>query len=278
MDNDTDEPIPEYQDALAAFHQAFGDELQELIRALPIADGNRVIDLACGDGRYAAWLADRVGPRGQVVAVDLSGSYLDLARRVVGEQAPEGRVGFVEADALRVPLQDGAFDLAWCARSLRSLPDAVEVLRGMARLVRPGGAVAVLEEDALHHLILPWPEDLELALRRAELETLTEQLGQPRSYYAGRRLPQLAREAGLDRVTVSTRAIDRWAPLAKPERAFIDLELAALRDRVVDRIDPEMRAIFDRLVDPGSDAYLPARPDFTMTCIERVVVGHRPES
>ncbi|WP_169977729.1 class I SAM-dependent methyltransferase [Tautonia rosea] len=276
--DDTGETIPDYQESLAAFHQAFGDELQAMIGALPIKNGNRVLDLACGDGRYAVWLADRVGPDGRVVAVDLSGAYLTLARQVVNEEDPAGLVRFVEADVFRVPLEDGSFDLAWCARSLRSLPDAVEVLRGMARLVCPGGAVAVLEEDALHHLILPWPEDLELALRQAELEALAAQIGRPRSYYAGRRLPQLAREAGLERISVSTRAIDRWAPLAEPERAFIDLELAALRRRVTNRLDPEMREVFHRLVDPDSDAYLPARPDFTMTCIERVVVGHRPAS
>lgn len=276
--DDTEDTIPGYQESLAAFHQAFGDELRDLIGALPIAEGNQVLDLACGDGRYAAWLADRVGPEGRVVAVDLSGAYLTMARQVVSEQEPRGLVRFVEADVFRTPLQEGSFDLAWCARSLRSLPDAVEVLRGMARLVRPGGAVAVLEEDALHHLILPWPEDLELALRRAELEALAAQIGRPRRYYAGRRLPQLAREAGLDRVSVSTWAIDRWAPLAEPERAFIELELASLRRRVIGRIDPAMREVFDRLVDPDSDAYLPARPDFTMTCIERLVVGRRPES
>jgi SAM-dependent methyltransferase len=269
--------IPAYQDALGAFHEAFADELKGMVAGLPIRPGDRVLDLACGDGRFSGWLADRVGSSGMVLAVDLLPSYLELARETIGREGSGGdRVGFVAADAFRPPLADGTFDLAWCAQSLRSLPDAVGLLRGMARLVRPGGAVAVLEEDAMHHLILPWPEDLELAVRQAELEALADSIRRPRSYYAGRRLPRIAAEAGLVGVAAWTTAIDRRAPLSDAERAFIDLELAALRDRAADRLDPDMLAVFDRLTLPGSDAYLPGLPDFSMTCIERLVVGTVP--
>ena len=129
----------------------------------------------------------------------------------------------------------------------------------------------------MHHLILPWPEDLELAVRVAELEALAESIQRPQSYYAGRRLASLAAEAGLVNVTVNTRAIDRQNPLSDPNRAFIDQELAELRDRVADRLDPEIREVFDCLTDPASNAYMPARPDFNLTCIERMVVGTVPD-
>lgn len=268
--------IPSYQDSLGAFHDAFADELKAMVDALPISEGDRVLDLACGDGRFSTWLADRVGPGGTVVALDLRPSYLELARETVAGGPGADRVAFVSADAFRPPLPDGAFDLAWCAQSLRSLPDAVGLLRGMARLVRPGGKVAVLEEDAMHHLILPWPEDLELAVRRAELEALADSIRLPRSYYAGRRLPRIAAEAGLEDVSVWTRAIDRTAPLSGAEHAFLRMELAALRERTADRLEPDELAVFDRLTLPDSDAYLPDRPDFALTCIERLVVGTVP--
>ena len=270
--------IPGYQDALGAFHIAFADELRAMVAHLPIAEGDRVLDLACGDGSYTAWLADRVGETGQVVAADLLPDYLELARKVVQDRAGDAvtRVDTIAADVRRLPLAEGTFDLAWCAQSLRSLPDPLGAIRGMARQVRPGGIVALLEEDALHHLLLPWPEDLELAVRRAELQSLAESLEHPRDYYAGRRLSQLLHAADLTEIRVTTAAIDRHAPLKDAERRYIDLELAELRHRVADRLDPDTLAVLDRLIDPGSPAYLPSQADFAMTCIEHVVVGRRP--
>ena len=55
---------------------AFAAELQAMVACLPIREGDRVVELACGDGAYSPWLADRVGPSGLVVAVDVSPEYL----------------------------------------------------------------------------------------------------------------------------------------------------------------------------------------------------------
>jgi ubiquinone/menaquinone biosynthesis C-methylase UbiE len=88
-----------------------------------------------------------------VVAVDLSHNYLELARRAT--RPTPGRVGFVAGRLEALPFDDDTFDLVWCAQSLYSLPEPVEALRQMRRVVRPGGVVAVLENDTLHQVILP---------------------------------------------------------------------------------------------------------------------------
>jgi hypothetical protein len=56
--------IPGYAPALAAYHRAFAEELQSMIAELPIGAGDRVLDVACGDGSYSGWLAEHVGPSG----------------------------------------------------------------------------------------------------------------------------------------------------------------------------------------------------------------------
>ena len=114
--------IPEYQDTLGTFHDAFGKELRELVDSLPIGPGDRVIDLACGDGCFSKWLADRVGPEGLVVAVDLRLSYLDLAREMVGSQPKAAPVGFVAANVYQSPLAEGSFDLSWWRRVFGACP------------------------------------------------------------------------------------------------------------------------------------------------------------
>lgn len=273
-----DEGIPDYETLLAAYHEAFAAELQAMIAGLPIAPGDRVLEVACGDGDFARRLARHVGPAGSVTAVDISPAYLELARETVRRPPSSGRVHLAAARIEQLPFADDTFDLAWCAQSFYSLPDPVEALRSLRRVVRPGGTVAVLENDTLHHVLLPWPVGIELAVRRAELAELVEESDRPGKFYVGRRLSQLFRAAGFAACAVQTWASNRQAPLGDAERTFLEEYLRKLRDRVADRLDPEMLARFDRLLDPGSGQGLLDRPDFALTCIDHVVCGVKPGS
>ena len=68
---------------LDAFHRAFAGELRGMVDTLPIEAGQSVLDMACGDGVYTPWLAERVGVRGRVAAVDVLAEYLERARKKV---------------------------------------------------------------------------------------------------------------------------------------------------------------------------------------------------
>ena len=112
-----------------------------------------VVELACGTAYFSAWLA-RAGAA--MVAVDLSGEQLATARRLQGRLGPV--FPLVQADAERVPLASGCFDLvvsehgaaAWCDPE-RWLPEA-------ARLLRPGGRLAFLTNSHLSALCVPAEE------------------------------------------------------------------------------------------------------------------------
>ena len=120
---------------------------------LGVVDGLDVVDLACGTGYFAAWLA-RAGAR--VVAVDLSGEQLATARRMQDRFGPP--FPLVQGDGERVPLKSGRFDLvvsehgaaAWCDPE-RWLPEA-------ARLLRPGGRLVFLTNSYLSALCVPADE------------------------------------------------------------------------------------------------------------------------
>src|SRR5687768_7249725 len=113
---------------LAAYHRAYCVELREMLAALPLRISDRVIDLACGDGAYASWLAERVGEAGAVTAVDISGGWLRFARQSLAACPHQHRITLCEADVQRLPFPDDGFDLAWCAQSLYSLPNALTAL------------------------------------------------------------------------------------------------------------------------------------------------------
>lgn len=266
--------LPSYEPMLAAYHRAFATELRAMIGALPIAQGQTILDMACGDGVYGGWLAERVGSSGRVVAADVRPDYLKMARIHVSKPALEWIAAAIEA----LPFADSSFDLCWCAQSLYSLPDPAEALRHMLRVTKPGGIVAILEDDTLHNVLLPWPVDVELAVRAAELNAVTDQSRQPRKFYVGRWLRPLLRDAGLERIETRTFATDRGARLGPDETIFLTEYIRRLSETVTPYLDARIRPRFDRLVDPGSDGFLLNDPDLTATCIDHVVWGRKPHS
>jgi ubiquinone/menaquinone biosynthesis C-methylase UbiE len=270
--------LPDYAPMLSAYHGAFERELREMIDELPIAEEDWVLEVACGEGVYARWLADRVGPRGEVVAVDISPEYLAVAKKKDRDCAHCDRIRFVQADVEHLPLATNAFDLVWCAQSLYSLPDPVGTVRKMARAAHPGGVVAVLENDALHHILLPWPIEVELAVRRAELRGFVEESDEPRKFYIGRQLYQAFREAGLVDCQKKTWATNRLAPLGRLDRVFLEEYFRNLRDRVAPHLEPKVFAKFERLIDPTAEHSMLNRPDLSFTCIDHVIWGFKPEA
>jgi ubiquinone/menaquinone biosynthesis C-methylase UbiE len=270
-----DSVVPSYEPMLAAYHRGFAAELRAMVAALPLEPGQFVLDMACGDGVYSPWLVERVGPGGRVVAVDLVPEYLELARKAA-KSADGDTIDFVLASIDSLPFADGTFDLCWCAQSLYSLPDPVEALRRLARVTKPGGFVAVSESDTLHHVILPWPVEIELSVRAAELQALVEGGEAHGKFYIGRLLRQVFREAGLVDFTQRSFANDRLGPFKPNERTFFAEYLNRLAKQIEHYLDPTVRADFDRLTDPHSAAYLLDDPDVTATCIDHLVWGRKP--
>ena len=122
---------------------------QELLfPALHLKSGEAVLDLGCGEGRYALPLASRLGREGTVYAADLweegLASLNDKARR-----AGLANIRTLYADVSRpLPLPDGSVDLALVATVLHDLAEAGQAegaLAEIARLVKPGGRLAVVE-------------------------------------------------------------------------------------------------------------------------------------
>jgi demethylmenaquinone methyltransferase / 2-methoxy-6-polyprenyl-1,4-benzoquinol methylase len=108
-----------------------------------LAPGDRVLDVATGTGDLALELARRVGPQGAVVASDFSEEMLARAQaKAVGAAAP---VTVEWGNALELPYADGEFAAATVGFGARNFSDLDRGLSEMARVVRPGGRVVVLE-------------------------------------------------------------------------------------------------------------------------------------
>ncbi|MEO7664628.1 MAG: ubiquinone/menaquinone biosynthesis methyltransferase [Candidatus Limnocylindrales bacterium] len=115
---------------------------RRVVAASGLGPGMAALDVATGTGRLAGGLADRVGPFGRVVGLDVSPGMIERARAGATD-APW--LSFVVGDALELPFEGGTFDAATIAFGMRNLPDYERGFAEMARVVRPGGRVVCLE-------------------------------------------------------------------------------------------------------------------------------------
>lgn len=124
-----------------------------LARGLAFAPGQRVLDAGCGPCIHAARLARR-GAR--VTAVDFSGAALARARTLLSEAGLRGAVDLQRGTLLALPFRDGSFGAAVCWGVLMHVPDLEGALAELARVLAPGGRLAIMENnvESLHHRVL----------------------------------------------------------------------------------------------------------------------------
>lgn len=120
----------------AGLHHQWRSRAADLARVGP---GDRVLDVATGTGDLAIELSRRVGPTGSVVGSDFSEGMLDRAR------SKDSSITWEWGDALDLPYADGEFAASTVGFGARNFSDLDRGLSEMARVVKPGGRVVVLE-------------------------------------------------------------------------------------------------------------------------------------
>jgi ubiquinone/menaquinone biosynthesis C-methylase UbiE len=116
---------------------------------VPLAPGQRVLDVACGTGIVARLAAPILGAEGHVAGVDLNADMVAVAGR---QAAPDGAaIEWRQGDAAALPFDDAAFDVVLCQQGLQFLPDKPAALAEMHRVLAPGGRMAHCLWRAIAH-------------------------------------------------------------------------------------------------------------------------------
>jgi demethylmenaquinone methyltransferase / 2-methoxy-6-polyprenyl-1,4-benzoquinol methylase len=116
---------------------------QRAVDRAEVGPGSDALDICCGTGDLSLELRRRIGPDGRVVGSDFSEPMLELARRKSGEEGLPVEFGW--ADALDLPYGDASFDAVTIGFGARNLADLPKGLSEMARVLRPGGRLVILE-------------------------------------------------------------------------------------------------------------------------------------
>lgn len=177
---------------------------------LPVLEpGHRVLDVGSGPGTITCDLAGLVS---HVVAIEPVETALEFTRQEADRRGVTN-ISLQTADVHHLPFPDDSVDIAHAHQVLQHLPDPVTALREMARVVRPGGYVAVRDSDYSGFLWHPRTSaldawlDLYLALAR-------EAGGEPD---AGRWYPAWAAAAGLDDVRITS---SNWCYTTAEDRSW----------------------------------------------------------
>jgi SAM-dependent methyltransferase len=254
-----------------------------LTAALPA--GATVIDVGSGAGGMSAVfgraLADASG--GKVVLVDAVPELLEAAAAHVRTEAPEVEVVPVLADAAdpALPGLVPAGDLVWASGMVHHLPDQQRGVDTLARMVRPGGTLA-LREGGLSTQCLPWDLGIGAPGLQGRLiaarETWFERM---RADIPGVvRLPggwgRALTAAGLGDVTSFSFLVDHPAPASGAARESVVNWLTFMAGAVAEWLGEEDRATVARLIDPHDAEFIANRDDVFVLSASTIHHGTRP--
>ena len=119
----------------------------------------RLLDVATGTGDFAIQLHRSLQPQ-HITGIDLSQGMLDEAKRKVKGKGLEKDISFEQGDCMALPMQDEAFDAVTVAFGVRNFEHLLQGYREMARVLKPGGMLCVLELSTPTNPIIRWFYDL----------------------------------------------------------------------------------------------------------------------
>jgi ubiquinone/menaquinone biosynthesis C-methylase UbiE len=224
-----------------------------------VADGQRVLDVACGTGVAARAAADRVGPTGSVVGLDINPAMLEVAAGTRSD------IEWRQGDAAALPFGEGEFDAVLCQSALFFFPDVDAAVAEMSRVARAGGAVAVQTYASLDEQ--PGFLELDNVVRRIAAADALQLLD---TYWSQGDLSILCKtlsRAGLD--IVETRTTLGTAIYGSVENLIeIEVKGTPLADRLsgdqISQILAKSTEIFAKFLTPAGKLEMPIRAHLVM--------------
>jgi ubiquinone/menaquinone biosynthesis C-methylase UbiE len=234
--------------------------LRAMVRALQLPKGSRGLDAGCGIGLQCLLLAEEVGLTGHVTGLDVSAEMLAHGREIVKDAGMSERISFQEGDVANLPFDNNAFDWVWSTDCVGYGPwEPLPLLKELARVVKPGGIVAIAAWSSEN--LLPGYPRLEARLGATSDGIAPFIQGKKPELHFLRALGWFS-ELGLKEPQAKVFADSFYAPLSDDIRSA----LVALFDMrwpdVSTELSPDDLAEFQRLCLPDSADFILNLPDY----------------
>lgn len=186
------------------------------IQTLQFPQGSRGLDVGCGIGSHTVLLAKTVLPDGHVTGLDLSPEQIAIAREAAKESELSKHVSYREGDMNKLPFGDDTFDWVWSMDCVGYAPvEPLPLIRGLMRVVRPGGRIAILAWSSQQ--LLPGYPSLEARINATSAGIAPFVKGKSPEKHFLRALGWF-RDAGMEALTAQTFVATVHAPLSDDVR------------------------------------------------------------
>ena len=129
-------------DLATRMSQGYQEDLDTSARRMHLRGDERLLDLCCGTGKSTLACLRQL-PDGSIVGVDNSEGMLHEARHKFSKEIKEGKMSFILRDAMELDFPDQSFDAVFMAYGLRNMPDYEKAIRGIHRILKPGGKICI---------------------------------------------------------------------------------------------------------------------------------------
>jgi demethylmenaquinone methyltransferase / 2-methoxy-6-polyprenyl-1,4-benzoquinol methylase len=117
---------------------------KETMKHMSVKENSKALDVCCGTADWTLALGEKVGEEGKVFGLDFSQNMLSIGKEKVKE-SPLNNIELIHGNAMELPFEDGTFDYVTIGFGLRNVPDYLQVLKEMNRVLKPGGMAVCLE-------------------------------------------------------------------------------------------------------------------------------------
>lgn len=250
---------------------------EALLRALDIKEGWHVLDAGCGTGSFLPWIAEYVGAKGEIHAIDVAAENVSLAQKRMHQAELQCPTKIEQGDLLNLPYESNVFDAVWCANVSQYFSDdkLQKMIGELIRVARPGGLVAIKETDiTAMSLNPPGPRitwRLYDAWQKSGDDYITQLLRTPE-------LPSWLRKSGLTDVCLHSAFTIKSQPLSPMDKRQLEGVCVYFSEGAAQCDLSESDAIlWKQLGEVNSNSHVLHNPDFYYREANIVVIGQVPK-